>query len=53
MVAPLGFFYLEFCHYANYISASLEARLFSVALGKRYQLIIKENKKRCTFGEKE
>ena len=28
----------------NYITASIEALLFSVALGQRYQLILKEQK---------
>jgi signal transduction histidine kinase len=43
-VVQLGLFYNVIGHYCNYITASIEALLFSVALGQRYQLILKEQK---------
>ena len=45
LVVQLGLFYLEIGHYANHITSSIEALLFSVALGRRYQIIIDAEQK--------
>jgi signal transduction histidine kinase len=52
VVAQLGFFYSAFGHYGNYITGTIEAVLFSVALGRRYQLILEEQKKTAALLEK-
>jgi signal transduction histidine kinase len=44
IVVQLGVFYSVLGHYSNYITASIEALLFSVALGKRYQIIMEKEK---------
>jgi signal transduction histidine kinase len=52
LMVQLGLFYNEACHYANYIASSLEVLLYSIALGKRYQLIMEEQKETAELLEK-